>query len=106
MVLYGLSARTTNMPGLEYIAVRIFRRVARPPDAHEGFVGRLARDQRDIELAGLQQRNVLVAALGVARLDRERRIGRVHDLGKGIAVERKAAARRRRPETDRGLVRL
>ena len=25
MVLYGLSARTTNMPGLEYIAVRIFR---------------------------------------------------------------------------------
>ena len=37
---------------------------------HEGLVGRLAGDQRDIELAGLQQRNVLVAALGVARLDR------------------------------------
>ena len=31
MVLYGLSARTTNMPGLEYIAVRIFRRVAGRP---------------------------------------------------------------------------
>jgi hypothetical protein len=32
MVLYGLSARTTNMPGEEYIAVRIFAAVfGRPP---------------------------------------------------------------------------
>ena len=75
----------------------------RPADAHEGFIGRLARHQRDIELAGFQQRNVFVAALGVARLDRERRIGGVHDFGEGIAIEREAAARRRRPQTDRGL---
>ena len=31
MVLYGLSARTTNMPGLEYIAVRIFKWVGGRP---------------------------------------------------------------------------
>ena len=103
MVLYGLSARTTNMPGLEYIAVRIFSGVARPSDAHEGFVGGLAGDQRDIELAGFQQRNVLVAALGVARLDRQRRVGCVHRLGKGIAIEREAAARRGGPQADGGL---
>ena len=76
---------------------------ARPADALESLVGRLARDGRDIDLAFLQQRNVLVAALGVARLDRQRRIGRIHDLGERIAVERKAAARRRGGETDAGL---
>ncbi len=69
MVLYGLSARTTNIPGLEYIAVRIFSFVARPPDAFEGFIGGFAGNQRDIELTGFEQRNILVAALGVARLD-------------------------------------
>ena len=70
-------------------------------DPHEGFIGRLARHQRDIELALFQERDVLVAALGVARRDDERRIGGVHDLGKGVAIERKAAARRRRAQADR-----
>ena len=74
-----------------------------PADAHKSFVGRLARNQRDIEVARFQERNVLVAALGIARLNRKRRIGRVHDFGKGVAVERKAAAGRRGPQTDRGL---
>src|SRR5258705_536226 len=60
-----------------------FQFCARPPDPHKSFVGRLSGDQRDIELAGLQQRNILVAAFGVARLDRQRLIGFVHDPGKG-----------------------
>ena len=76
---------------------------ARPPDAHEGFIGRLARDGGDIGLARFQQRNVLVAALGVARFDRKRRIGRVDHLGKGVAVQREAAARRGGREIDRGF---
>ena len=75
---------------------------ARPP-SHESFIRGLACDQRDVELALLEQRDILVAALGVARLDRQRRIGRVHDLGEGIAIERKAAAWRRRAERDRRL---
>ena len=33
----------------------------------------------------------------------KRGIGGVHDLGKGVAVERKAAARRRGSQADRGL---
>ena len=74
----------------------------RPPDAHEGLVGGLAGHQRDVELVGFQQRNVLVAALGVARLDRQRRIGGIHDFGEGVAVDREAAARRRGPQADRG----
>ncbi len=81
-----------------------FQRGSRPPDAHEGLVRRLSRDQRDIEIACLQQRNVLVAAFGVARFDRKARVGRIHHLGKGIAVEREAAAGRRRPQGDRVLL--
>ena len=75
----------------------------RPPDAHEGFVGRLAGHQRDIELVGFQHRDVFVGALGVARLDRKRRIGGVHDFRERIAIDREAAARRRRSQADCGL---
>jgi hypothetical protein len=105
MVLYGLSARTTNIPGLEYIAVRILRLVrGRPPDSGEGFIGRFSGGQRDVDLACFQQRDILGAALGVARFDRKRRIRLVQNFRKGIAVERKTAARRRRPEADCGLL--
>jgi hypothetical protein len=53
-------------------------------------------------LAGFEQRNILVAALRIARLDHNRRIGRVHHFRERIAIERKAAAGRRRPELDLG----
>ena len=78
-----------------------FQLCRRPPDAHEGFVGGLAGHQRDVELVGFQQRDVFVGALGVARLDRERRIGGVHDFRERIAIDREAAARRRGPKADR-----
>src|SRR5438552_8165023 len=55
----------------------------------------LPRHQGDVEPARLEQRHVLGAALGVARLDAQQRLLRVHHLGEGLAVERKAAARRR-----------
>ena len=73
------------------------------PDAHEGLVGRLARHRRDIELARFQQRNVLVGAPGVARLDRQRRIGGIDGFGECVAIEREAASGRRGPQADRGL---
>ena len=80
-----------------------FQLCCRPSDAHEGFVGRLAGHQRDVELVGFQQRDVFVGALGVARLDRERRIGGIHDFCECIAVDREAAARRRGPQADCGF---
>jgi len=71
---------------------------ARP---HKSFVGRLSGDQRDIELPA-SAAEYLVAAFGVARLDRQRLIGFVHDPGKGVAVERETAAGVAVPQTDRG----
>ena len=75
MRLSGLSARTTNMPGVEYIAVMILRFGRRAADAGEGLVRHLALHERDVEPALLEQRHVLGAALGVVRLDDERGVG-------------------------------
>jgi hypothetical protein len=66
----------------------------RPVHPRERLVRGLTLHQREVELAGLEQRHVLGAALGVARLDRDRGIGLVHALDERGAVDRKAAARR------------
>ena len=79
-------------------------RGARAADAHQRFIGRLSRHQGDVEAARFEQPNVLHAALGIARLDRERAVGRVDDVGDRAAVKREAAARRRRPEHDLGFL--
>ncbi len=76
----------------------------RAPDPGERLVGDLALHQRDVELALFQERHVLGAALGVARLDCERGIGRVYDLGEHAAEQRKPAARGRGAEHHRGLL--
>src|SRR6185369_94840 len=55
---------------------------------------KLARDQAELDLAGLEARHVLRAALGVLRRAAQRRLLRVHHLGEGGAEYRKAAARR------------
>jgi len=46
----------------------------RPADPVERLVRDLTLDERDVELPGLEERDVLGAALGVALLDRERRL--------------------------------
>ena len=72
----------------------------RPADAGQGFVNDLALDQGDIEAAGLEHRHVLGAALGVDRLDLETGILRLDRGDEGVAIDGKAATRRRRAEPD------
>ncbi len=102
--LVGTVGAHHEHPGAGKYRGQDFQRCPRPADACERFVARLSGDQRNIELVSFQQRNILVAALGVARLDEQRQVGLVDDLGKPIAVNRKAAARRCRSQTDRGLL--
>src|SRR5205823_8388089 len=71
----------------------------------EGLVDDLALHERQVELAPFQQRHVLDAAPGIARLDVERRLLRAHDSGQGLAIDRKAAAGRGRAEREDGAVR-
>ena len=79
-----------NMPGEEYIAATMRSCVS-------GFAmiaaRELAGDQAEVELARLEQRHVLGAALGVARLDAQARLLRVQHFGEGGAVHRETAAR-------------
>ncbi len=98
----GLSPRTMNMPGEEYIAATM--RSARVGLGERGARD-LAGDEREVELARLEQRHVLGRALGIARLDSHARLLRVHHLGERVAVERKTAARRcgSQNQNDEGL---
>src|ERR1043166_5774497 len=57
----------------------------RPADACERFVGRLARNQRDVHRARFEQTDVLGAALGVPGLDEQRLVGLIDD-GCGIVA--------------------
>ena len=83
------------------------RRVHRRDDAQlrvglgERRGGDLARDEREVELVGFEQRHVLGAALGVARLDAQLRLLRVDHRGEGVAVNRETAARRGGSEDQR-----
>ena len=76
----------------------------RPADAGERLVGGLAGHQRNVERVGFEQRDVLGRALGIARLNRERRVGRVDHRNDRVAVKRKPAARRRGAKHDRGCL--
>ena len=78
----------------------------RAADAVERLVRHLALHQRNVELAGLEQRHVLGAALGVLRLDLEGRVHLVDGGGDRIAVDGKAAAGRGGAERHDGLARL
>src|SRR5213593_4727132 len=60
----------------------------------------LALDQGEIKLPRLEERHVLRAAFGVARLHRERGVDRVDGVGDGGAVDGEAAAWRRGPQDD------
>ena len=88
------------MPGVVYMAARISRRAGGRPDARERLVGDLALDQRQVELARLEERDVLRRALRIARLHFERRVDPVDGLGHGLAVDGEAAAGRRCSERD------
>jgi hypothetical protein len=60
----------------------------------ERLQGNLTLDERDVELPGLEQRDVLGTSLGVTRLHVEGRVGGVDGLRDGLAVDGKAATGR------------
>src|SRR5204863_5258959 len=67
----------------------------------------LAGDEGEVELARLQERNVLAASLGIARLHLKQGILPVDHFGERVAVEREAATRGggAEDEHDRNLLR-
>jgi len=69
-----------------------------PANPAQRLVRDLALHEPDVELAGLEHRHVLGAALGVPRLDAQGGIERIDGLGHRLAVDREAAARRGRAE--------
>jgi hypothetical protein len=75
----------------------------RAPGIRERLARDFALDQRDIERARPQQRDVLGAALRVPRLDQERCIGLAHGLDQSRAIKRKPAAQRRGTEREPGV---
>jgi hypothetical protein len=70
----------------------------RSPDPGQRLMQHLASHEAKVEIAALQHRNVLGAALRVPGLDQEIRVGRSQGFNQGSAVDRKAAARRRCPQ--------
>ena len=94
------------MPGVVYIAVKIRSLLgARPTPAGQRLVGNLTLDQREVELARLEERHVFRRALGVAGAHLEGGIDLVDDLGEGVAVDGKASARGGRAESDHDSLR-
>src|SRR2546426_404917 len=77
---------------------------AGPAPAGAGLGDAPARDEGEVEWPRLEERDVLGAAFGVPRLDRERRVSLVDDVGNGRAVDGESPARRRGPEHDDGLL--
>src|SRR5262249_28260431 len=77
----------------------------RPADPVERLVSDLALHERDVELPGLEQRDVLGAALGIALLEREGAVGLVNRVGDRGTVDGKSAAGCRSPEDHRGRAR-
>src|SRR6266700_3758994 len=76
----------------------------RPADSLERLVGDFARRLADVDLARFEERNVLGAALGVLRLDRERSVHLVENARVGRAVYGKAAAGGRGAENHDGFL--
>ena len=64
----------------------------RPVDAREHLVGDLARDQRQVDFARLEQPHVLAAALGRPSTNLEDGIDRTQHVHQGLAIDDEGAA--------------
>ncbi len=98
---YPRAPRTCR--AIAYMAARMRKSAGGRPMPFSASMRRLALHEAEVDPAGLQQRYVLGAALGVLRPDLQRRLELVDGFGERLPVDRKAAARGCRAERRRRL---